>query len=288
MQGTRGHRPKGPDKSRKYPLKKILAYGAIAVVVLGVGLYFVIDYLIQDAYPDCSQSTVLGAAIVDQLSASQANQTFVDETTALLQQAGFDVVDYFDGESVTVNFYRDLPMHCYSLILLRVHSASFNPEQPVFDLFTSESYSTSKYVAEQIDDRVRACAFDTEDNPYVPGKSKVFFGITHKFVSSSMKGEFYNTMIIMMGCEGMKYDDMAQAFIDRGAAVYIAWDKLVTAPHTDRAAIALLGHFLQQEQTVGDAVAGTMAEIGTDKYGGTLWYYPADTANYTLHDILGD
>ena len=103
-----------------------------------------------------------------------------------------------------------------------------------------------------------------------------------------MKGEFYNTMIIMMGCEGMKYDDMAQAFIDRGAAVYIAWDKLVTAPHTDQAAMALLGRFLQQEQTVGDAVAGTMAEVGTDKYGGMLWYYPADTTNYTIYDILGD
>lgn len=286
MQGTGRHRPKGPEKSRKYPLKKILAYGAIAVVVLGVGLYFILDYLIQDVPPDCSQSTVLRAAIVDQLSESQENQTFVDESTALLQQAGFDV-DYFDGESVTVNCYRDLPTHCYSVILLRVHSASFNPEQPVFDLFTSELYSKSKYVGEQLDDRVRACAFDTQDDPYEPG-DPVWFGITHKFIRSSMKGEFYNTMIIMMGCEGMKYNDMAQAFIDRGAAVYIAWDKLVTAPHTDQAAIALLGRFLQQEQTVGDAVAGTMAEVGTDKYGGTLWYYPADTANYTIYDILGD
>ncbi|MGB2798334.1 MAG: hypothetical protein WBC82_00560 [Dehalococcoidia bacterium] len=286
MQVTGRHRPKEPEKSRKYPLKKILAYGAIAVVVSGVGLYFILDHLIQDAPPDCSQSTVLRAAIVDQLSESQENQTFVDESTALLQQAGFDV-DYFDGESVTVNLYRELPTHCYSVILLRVHSASFNPEQRVFDLFTSELYSKSKYVGEQINDQLRQVAFDTSYDPYEEG-DPTYFGITHKFICSSMKGEFYNTMIIMMGCEGMKYDDMAQAFIDRGAVVYIAWDKLVTAPHTDQAAIDLLENFLQQEQTVGDAVAGTMAEVGMDKYGGTLWYYPADTANYTLYDILGD
>jgi len=286
MQVTGRHRPKEPEKSRKYPLNKILAYGAIAVVVSGVGLYFILDHLIQDAPPDCSQSTVLRAAIIDQLSESQENQTFVDESAALLQQAGFDV-DYIDGDSVTVNLYRELPTHCYSVILLRVHSASFNPEQHVFDLFTSELYSKSKYVGEQINDQLRQVAFDTSYDPYEEG-DPTYFGITHKFICSCMKGKFYNTMIIMMGCEGMKYDDMAQAFIDRGAVVYIAWDKLVTAPHTDQAAIDLLENFLQQEQTVGDAVAGTMAEVGMDKYGGTLWYYPADTANYTLYDILGD
>jgi hypothetical protein len=286
MQGTRGNRPKGLKKSRKYPLNKILAYGAIAAVVLGVGLYFILDHFIQDACPDCSQSTALRAAIVDQLGTSQPNQAFVDEATALLQQAGLDV-DYFDGESVTVNFYRDLPMHCYSLILLRVHSASFNPEQRVFDLFTSEPYSTRKYVAEQIDDRVRQVAFDTSYDPYEEG-DPTYFGITHKFICSSMRCKFNNTMIIMMGCEGMKYDEMAQAFIDRGATVYIAWNKLVTAPHTDQATIDLLENFLQQEQTVEDAIAGTMAEVGMDKYGGVLLYYPSDSGNCTIHKILSD
>jgi len=172
--------------------------------------------------------------------------------------------------------------------LLRVHSASFNPEQRVFDLFTSELYSTRKYVVEQIDDRLRQVAFDTSYDPYEEG-DPTYFGITHKFIRSSMKGEFYNTMIIMMGCEGMKYDEMAQAFIDKGAIVYIAWDKLVTAPHTDQATIDLLRRLLAEEQTVEEAITGTMNELGADpKYNSVLLHYPPDSWNYTILKILSD
>jgi hypothetical protein len=228
MQRTGRHSPRERKKGRKYPLRKILAYGAIAALVLGFGLYFIIDHLIQATPLDCSQVDVPRAAIVDQLGISQPNETFIEESTALLNDAGFDV-DYYEGESVTVKFYKKLPTHCYSLILLRVHSATFNPERRVLDFFTSEPYSKSKYVGDQLDDRVRACAFA----PYEEG-DPVYFGITHKFVRSSMKDEFNNTMVIMMGCDGLKYDDMAEAFIEKGAQVYVAWSGLVSAPHTDQ------------------------------------------------------
>jgi hypothetical protein len=281
MQRAGRHIPKGRKRSRKYPFKKILAYGAIAALVLGVGLYFTIDHLTQASPSNGSQETVPRAAIVDQLSVSQPNQAFVEECTALLTEAGF-VVDYYKGESVTVKFYKNLPTHDYSLILLRVHSATFNPERQVLDFFTSEPYSESKYVSDQLKDRVRACAFA----PYEEG-DPVYFGITAKFVRSSMKDEFNNTMVIMMGCDGLKYDDMAEAFVEEGAQVYIGWSGLVSAPHTDQVTIDLLQRFLIQEETVEQAVTGTMNELGADpKYESTLSYYPTDGGNSTIHDIL--
>jgi len=283
MQRTGRHSPKGRKKSRKYPLRKILAYGAIAALVLGVGLYFAIDQLIQAAPLDCSQVTVPRAAIVDQLSTSQPNEAFIEEATALLNEAGF-VVDYYEGESVTVKFYKKLPTHCYSLILLRVHSATFNPERQVLDFFTSEPYSKSKYVGDQLKDRVRAVAFA----PYEEG-DPVYFGITDEFVRSSMKGDFNNTMVIMMGCDGLKYDDMAEAFVEEGAQVYVAWSGLVSAPHTDQVTVDLLQRFLFEEQTVEQAVTGTMNELGADpKYESVLSYYPSDGGNCTIQDILQD
>ena len=283
MQQVRRHIPKERKKSKQYPFKRILPYGVIAALALGVGLYFTVDHLTQGASLDCSQVEVPRAAIVDQLSISQPNETFVEESTSLLTEAGF-VVDYYEGESVTVSFYKNLPTHCYSLILLRVHSATFNPERQVLDFFTSEPYSESKYVSEQLRDRVRRCAFA----PYEEG-DPVYFGITAKFVRSSMKYEFNNTMVIMMGCDGLKYDDMAEAFVEEGAQVYIGWSGLVSASHTDQATLDLLQRFLIQEETVDQAITGTMNELGADpKYESTLSYYPTDGGNSTIQDILGE
>jgi len=281
MQRIRRHIPKGRRRSRKYPFKKILVFVGIVAVFLGVGLYFTIDHLIQATPSNSNQESVPKAAIVDQLSISQPNQAFVEESTALLNEAGF-VVDYYKGKSVTVKFYKNLPTHDYSLIILRVHSAAYNPERRVLDFFTSEPYSESKYVSEQLKDRVRACAFA----PYEEG-DPVYFGITHKFVSSSMKDEFNNTMVIMMGCDGLKYDDMAEAFVEKGAEVYIGWSGLVTSSHTDQVTIDLLQRFLIQEQTIEQAVTATMNELGADpRYESMLSYYPLDGGNCTIHDIL--
>ena len=282
-----GRRKQKAEWRRKYPPVKLLTYLSVAVVILGIGLYLIFEYAINDAPPDCSQVDTPRAAIVDQLSTSSANETFVQESTALLNQAGF-AVDYYPGEAVTVDFYRNLPTHCYRLILLRVHSASFNPEQSVFDLFTSEPYSRSKYVAEQVDDRLRRCAFDTVDDPYVPGDPE-YFGITHKFVSGSMLGQFYRTVVVMMGCEGMKYENMADAFIQKGALVYIGWDKLVTASHTDEATVELLRLFVTEKKALTQAIAETMSEVESDPiYQAVLDYYPLASGNCTMDDVLKD
>ena len=263
-------------------------YGVVAVAAVAVVVYFLIDLFWVPGAVDCSGVSVPRAVIVDQLSAAHGNETLIDNVTALLSDAGFEV-DCYSREAVTVDFYRNLATRCYSLILLRVHSASFNPDQPVFDLFSSEQYDQGKYRGEQWDDRLRQCAYDTDEDPYEPG-DPTYFGITHKFVRSekSMRGPFNNTIVLMMGCEGMKYEDMAEAFIERGASVYIAWDKLVTVGHTDRASQTLLEYLVGDGLAVEEAVVQTNRDVGTDRYGGTLQYYPAVSGNYTVADILSD
>jgi hypothetical protein len=93
----------------------------------------------------------LRAAILDQLSLYLPNQTFIENTTSILTNAGFHV-DYYPGNEITVDFFRRLPSLGYRLIIMRVHSGLMFKENKItknVTFFTSETYSTSKYVMEQ-------------------------------------------------------------------------------------------------------------------------------------------
>lgn len=213
------------------------------------------------------------AAIVDHLSITQPNPAFVSECTALLKQAGF-TIDYYKGEEVTVEFYRNLPSHSYNLIVLRVHSAS-NPKYGFLNIATSEPYSKRKYIYEQLSNQIWACACPPyrKDNP-------VYFAITHKFVKSSMKGRFNDTVIIMMGCSGLKYN-MPQAFLEKGAKVYISWSGPILAPQTDQAALALLRKYLIERKTIEQTVSEAVREIGKNlPYRSKLYFFPSEAGNY--------
>lgn len=218
-----------------------------------------------------SQFSGLKAAIVDHLSLTMPNQTFVETATNILKQAGF-TVDYYKGEEVTVEFYRNLPTHGYSLIILRVHSTPLS-------LFTSEPYNKNKYVWEQLTDQLTRAKYFQEDED-------AFFGITAQFVRSSMKGRFNNSTIIMMGCLGLTFSDTAEAFIGRGAKTYVSWNNFVLASHTDLATTRLLQHLITEQQTVKQAVDDTMIEVGPDPiYNSQLLYYPLETGSYTIQTI---
>lgn len=210
------------------------------------------------------------AAIVDHLSLSEPNQTFIQTSTTILEKTGF-IVDYYPSEEVTINFFRNLPEHGYGLIVLRVHSTISYPDNRVI-LFTSEPYSKTKYVYEQLTGRVGIVCFQLE-GPY-------YFGITPDFVKLSVNGRFQNTIIIMMGCNGLKYTSMAEAFIEKGAKVYISWSGSVLASHTDQVTTHLLQHIITEKQTIKKAITGTMKEVGPDPvYKSVLTYYPIEASS---------
>ncbi|MEM2144660.1 MAG: hypothetical protein QW279_04820 [Candidatus Jordarchaeaceae archaeon] len=235
-------------------------------------------------YSLLNQSTInrTGAtsAIIDHLSLTYPNQTFVETATNLLKQAGH-TVDYFSGEKVTVEFYRNLPIHEYKLIVLRVHSSATNPdgsEGPV-TLFSAERLDPSKYPLEQQAGQLRGVAYTLEDME----KGITYFGITPLFITQCMKGNFNNTTIIMMGCEGLRNTVMAQAFVQKGAKVYIGWTGPVSASHTDAATLALLENLLLDKLTVKQAIINTMNTVGADPLSKSeLLCYPLETAEQTI------
>jgi flagellar basal body-associated protein FliL len=223
----------------------------------------------------------LKAAIVDQESLTFPNQTFVQAAAHILEQANYSV-DYYSGEEVTVDFYRNLATQSYSIVILRVHSTATGTEGtqtvevPVL-LFTSELYSSTKYVQEQLANQVREVLFT--------GGSQGYFAVGPGFVSSDMKGKLQNTLVIMMGCQGLSNTLMAEAFNEKGARAYISWNSGVSASYTDEATTQLLQHLVTKGQTIKQAVENTIKEVGPDPvYNNTLEYYPLESGNYAIQN----
>lgn len=269
-------------KREEYIALAVTAASLITIVSLSG---FLINSMLNQ--PSASPTTNLEpkAAIVDHLSLTYPNQTFITTATNTLEQVGY-AVDYYPGEEVTVEFYRNLASRSYGLIILRVHSTATNPdlaEVPV-TLFTSERYDSTRYVYEQLTDQIFHVAFSSEEKE----KGIIYFGITPLFVTQSMKGKFPNTAVIMMGCQGLSNSLMAQAFVEKGAKVYISWNKPVLASQTDSATTHLLHHFLAEKQTVNQAVAETNKELVPDpSFDSLLLYYPHEAGSYTAQIVVG-
>jgi hypothetical protein len=236
----------------------------------------------QTANPAYSR---LRAAIVDQLSLTFPNQTFIQTTTSNLEQANY-TVDYYSGSQVTVSFFGSLATRGYSLIILREHSTALEEQgqnfvsSPVF-LFTNENYSGTAYLYEQLTDQLGRGSYAMPNPPY-------YFAIAPGFVTSSMSGRFQNTTIIMMSCQSMNNPTMAEALVQKGATACIGWNKSVSADRTDQATLYLLQHLITQKETIKQAVNDTMTQVGTDPQDKSLLaYYPPEAGEQTTDNTNG-
>ncbi|MDH5450148.1 MAG: hypothetical protein OEX77_04470 [Candidatus Bathyarchaeota archaeon] len=267
-------------RARVQRRRKRLQYVVIIAFVLSIVVTSVVLFKSVLDRPSSSQAVIPSvepnAAIVDHLSLTYPNQTFIQTATNILEGAGF-TVDYYPGEQVTVELYRALPTHGYDVILLRVHSA-LREGTKFLALFTCEPYSTTKYWYEQWIDQVGIVEYQLGGDSY--------FGIGHEFILSGINGRFQNTVIIMMGCNGLEYTPLAEAFIQKGAKVYVGWNESVSASHTDHATITLLQHLIVQRQTIGTAIEETLQEVGPDPTDNSiLLYYPLEAANFAIQNV---
>jgi len=274
--------------------RKKLVYGIIAVIFILL-CFATYSFLNQPNQTDETNGNQLSyeAAIVDHLSFRNQtkNETFKESSISILEAAGFDVT-YYPGEDITVNFYRTLISHNNGLIVLRVHSAIIGNSTRL-GLFSSELFDESKYdtpSAPYYDDIVNAKP-QRIVKAYFPDDPTQYFAISPEFVEKY--GDFQNTTVIMMGCDGLKYSTMAEAFRRKGAKICVGWDGLVSTPHTDHATIGLLQH-LTLGNTVDEAIENAMSEVGPEEtyfqdqgYNSTLKYYPIAAGGYKIKNTLG-
>ncbi len=255
-------------------------------LAIGLGIIAVVALVFARASPASgpailTNSGELKAAIVDQLYSIRENPAFIDDITRELKDYGFEV-DVYQGDDVTVDLYRKLPTYGYKLIIFRVHSGLLIHEEDAGNrtwLFTSEPYSRTRYFFQQLRGQVTS-ARTSEDAPGV-------FAVGAKFITQVMEEQFADTAIIVMGCAGFNFEDLAQAFIQKGASTYTAWDASVGLRYVDDATTALVEKLISKELTVAEAVAETMKEKGLDPVGNAvLKYYPQASAGKTLRQLI--
>jgi len=269
--------PKGKPPKRGFPWLWVAVALFIAV--------FVLIFTLQRSQlitPPISGGA--RAAIIDQLYSSYPNEDFTTSITQDLEDYGFKL-DLYQGDDITVDLFRNLLAYDYKLIIFRGHSGAVTSNPQELEsiigtyLFTNESFDRMKYTRERLKDEL-APARVSQDYPYV-------FAIGSKFITNSMKGNLDNAVVIVDGCSCLYDDDLAQAFVDKGASSYLAWDATVDLDYVDEATISLIENLCSEKITIRKAVDLTMAQKGPDpKYGAVLKYYPQETANKTLKQLI--
>jgi hypothetical protein len=173
----------------------------------------------------------------------------------------------------------------YKFIILRVHSGlllEMEGEEVVplanTYFFTAENYTTRKYVPEQLTDKVSNALME-ENSPLVFAVNSVFF--------REAEGTLDKTVVLAMGCESYKYDDMPQVFIEKGASLYVGWNDVVSLEHVDKVLLGLLNNFLAKNMTVAGGISAAMTDFGKDPYFDSyLKYYPPNIGSRTVKELI--
>jgi len=205
------------------------------------------------------------AAIIDQLNPSLPDPAFIEQTTSILQNDSFKV-DYYQGAQITVDLYRKLPSLGYSLILFRAHSGLLGNGSKTNQktcLFTNQLYSPTSEIGDQLTNRLVQARVN-QDPP--------LFGIGADFVSHSMQSQFNGTTVIMMGCSSLESDDLARAFVAKGASLYTGWNAEVDLGYVENATLTLLNRLAGNNLLPAAAIKETMQAAGPDPYSGAELY----------------
>ena len=274
-------RATGRQHKRRSTRRGLPRYGWLLIVLAVVGVIILVRAYPPGQTPPHNSGTPR-AAIVDQLSVLRENAPFIEEVTSQLEQLGLEV-DLYQGEEITVDFYRKLPTHGYRVIVFRTHSGILEEGEQVHEkttIFTNEEFDWKKHQFDVLQDRLFRAGID-DDGPRV-------FSIGPKFIRDGMQGRFDDTVIIMMGCAGIYLPDLAEAFIANGASAYIAWDASVLLDYVDGATEHLVRQLCSGGVTVREAVESTMIAKGPDpRYDAELQYYPPGVGRRTLADLTG-
>jgi hypothetical protein len=267
---------KSTDQTGLSKNKKKLIYIAIAVMIILVpAVYF---YSVSVTEPNQPK-----AAIIDQLGSSKLaasvrfeNRTFVEVAKELLH-GRFSVVDYY-SDNATVEQYKELASRGYKLIVWRAHSA-LDLKSKYVAISATDKYRSDYYDAYLDNEQLTLCNITGDSD-----LSKMYLGITPKFVKEVMNGRFEDTAIILMSCNGLRngYYGTAHAFEDKGARVFISWDEWVDFQDNDYATSLLLRYLLSENDTVSVSTNRIPAYASGSGAIVRLRYDPENAADYRI------
>lgn len=250
----------------------LLSFALAAIIILG---FLLSSFLLQTQEVKFS----LKAAIIDQLGKEFPNPQFKDNITAILTAAGFSVA-YHKSEELDVNFFKSLAKYNYGIIILRAHSA-LRDDNSTVDLFTSEPFKEYLHVQELNNGLLVRGVLNYSQGP------DEYFGLTSMFIES-LEGTFPKSIVIAMGCWSLKPEcqQMAEAFIKKGAKAYIGWTDVVSSEHTDGETVKLLSRLLKYDETIGEAVYWAFSDWCFYPIVSDMGYHPESAGGLKISSLI--
>jgi len=217
------------------------------------------------------------AVIIDQLYLDFPNESFQENATKILMQAGYEV-DLVTTEDITVDFYKQLPSMNYEFIVLRSHSLAIYDDKPSSWIFTGEKYDKGRYTQEQL------LGMLSPGVPFRQGQisqmtqrdanTERLFMIGSKMINEMMVGQFPGTQIILGGCDTLSHAYLADAFVKRGASSVVGWNGLVELRDNDAIMLSLLEDIFNENLEMDEAVEKVMRDYdGKTYYGSKLKHF---------------
>ena len=250
---TKGSEARRANSRKPRSRAKLLASSLIIVIlIVGIVVWTTDNYLWR--LPASHGGSTARALVMDELALNYPDPSFTVNITSALHTAGY-AVDYLGPTSTAVDSFRELPKQAYDLVIIRAHTGSSQ------SIITAEPYSQSEFVVDQLAGRLV---------PAQVGGGPVYFALTPKFVRQDMMGSFPESTIVVMGCSALEGTrEIASAFLDKGANLFIGWDSSVSIIHTDSSTVALV-RLLSTGTSLTEA---TKLAGGTDPvYGAKLQY----------------
>lgn len=124
-------------------------------------------------------------------------------------------------EDVTVQFFKELEGD-YFLIILRLHSTHQSNSTWIF---TNEVYKPNKYILEQLAGEVHSARTSYG--------SETYFVISNYYIEHYLTDSITADSVILMGCNGLEKEDMANAWIKAGSKTYLGWTGDIGLSETD-------------------------------------------------------
>lgn len=264
--------------------KRWIILSAVLVLIMILGLVF------AGVFTQPAAKFSLTAAIIDQLGTDFPNPSFVSDVTRTMEDHGFNVTYY--NQTLNVAFFSNLASSNYGLIILREHSA-LRSDNSTVDLLTSEKYDESS--APKHASQLNSGLLTVGEFYYKPGEQ--FFALSSLFIEN-LAGRFPNSIIIAMGCQSLKQgcEQIAQAFLDKGAKAFIGWSDIVIPRDTDAETLNLLHMLLNENMTIDESVSSTNPHAYSGQpfpnstYTTTvisrMRFYPQSNGNLTISQLI--
>lgn len=220
--------------------------------MVGIAAWSTDNYIWR--FPASHGNAQLRAIVIDELSLNYPDPSFTANITIALKAAGY-AVEYSGPSSNSVDSFRQLPQQGYDLVIIRAHTGSSQ------SIITAEPYSQAEFVSDQLSGKLVPAQVD--GGPW-------YFAITPKFVRQDMAGSFSGSTIIVMGCSALEgTQDIASAFLEKGANFFVGWDSSVSIIHTDTSTVAFV-RLLSVGKSLPEATA--QASSADPVYGARLQY----------------